>query len=63
MAAKDGRFYLRLSDDERRMFDEVAEALGFGNTSDALRFIVREKHRELDAQGALPRKPKRSKKK
>ena len=47
MAAKDGRFYLRLNDEDRRMFDDVAEALGFGDTSSALRFLVREKHREL----------------
>ncbi len=45
--SKDGRFYLRLSSEERVMFDEVAERLGLADTSSAIRFLMREKHREL----------------
>ena len=59
MAAKDGRFYLRLDDEDRRMFDDVAEALGFSDTSSALRFLVREKHRELFGVKAPAKRPKK----
>jgi hypothetical protein len=45
--SKDGRFYLRLSSEERVLFDEVSERLGFADTSSAIRFLMREKHREL----------------
>jgi hypothetical protein len=55
--AKDGRFYLRLTQEERRMYDEVAEALGAESASHAVRFVMREKYRELF--GAQP-KPARS---
>lgn len=44
---KDSRFYLRLADDERARFDDVAGALGLKSTSDAIRFVMAEKHREL----------------
>jgi hypothetical protein len=45
---KDQRFYLRLGEDERRQLDRVAEALGLeGNGSAAVRFLLREKYREL----------------
>lgn len=61
--AKDGRFYLRLTDEERAMLDDVAEALGLeGNASAAVRFMLREKHRELgiagQQQGKRPAKVK-----
>ena len=47
MVAKDGRFYLRLTLEEREMLDEVATALGLGgNASAAVRFMIRVKHRE-----------------
>lgn len=48
------------------MFDDVAEALGFESTSSALRFLLREKHRELfgvAGQPAAKRPPKRPTKK
>ena len=57
--AKDGRFYLRLSDDERRMFDEVAEEMGFESASSAVRFIMRAKHRELFGDKPRSKKKKR----
>jgi hypothetical protein len=60
--AKDGRFYLRLTDEERAMLDVVAEALGLeGNASAAVRYMLREKHRELfpTGQAKRPTKPKR----
>jgi hypothetical protein len=43
---KDQRFYLRLDDTDRRMLNEVAEALSV-QPSQAVRVLVREKHREL----------------
>ena len=60
--SKDGRFYLRLTPEERRMLDEVAEWLGLeGNASAAVRFLLRERHRQLaDEQ---PQRPSRSRKK
>lgn len=45
--AKDGRFYLRLTTEERHMYDELAEALGAESASHAVRFVMREKYREL----------------
>ena len=49
--SKDGRFYLRLTEEERRMLDDVAEWLGLeGNASGAVRFMLREKHRQLAAE-------------
>lgn len=54
---KDGRFYLRLSDDERATFEEVARSLGLKSTSDAIRFVMAEKHRELF--GATPTKARK----
>ena len=58
--AKDGRFYLRLTTDERAMLDDVAEALGLeGNASAAVRFMLREKHRELFATQPKPKRPGR----
>jgi hypothetical protein len=57
MVAKDGRFYLRLTDEDRQLFDDVAQALGLGTTSDAVRFVMREKHRAL----GIPDRSKTSK--
>lgn len=48
--AKDGRFYLRLTTEERAMYDEIAEALGAESASHAVRFVMREKYRELFGQ-------------
>lgn len=46
--SKDGRFYLRLTTEERRMLDALASAIGLGgNASGAVRFLIHEKHREL----------------
>lgn len=54
--SKDGRFYLRLTNEERHMLDEVAEWLGLeGNASGAVRFMLREKHRQLAAEQPKPR--------
>ena len=61
MASKDGRFYLRLSDEDRQLFDEVAEALGSETTSHAIRFIMRQKHREL--YGTMPAVKRQQKRK
>jgi hypothetical protein len=60
---KSSRFYLRLSDEERERFDEVTRALGLGSTSDAIRFVMLQKHRELLGDQPSPTKKKRSKKK
>jgi hypothetical protein len=59
--AKDGRFYLRLTDEERRMLDAVAVELGLeGNASAAVRFMLREKFREMVPEKPKPkRKPQR----
>lgn len=60
--SKDGRFYLRLTTEERRLLDEVAEWLGLeGNASAAVRFMLREKHRQLAAEQP-PKRPSRSRK-
>lgn len=60
--SKDGRFYLRLTDEERQMLDVVAQALGLeGNASAAVRFMLREKHRELFPEGE-PKKPAKARK-
>ena len=57
MVAKDGRFYLRLTLDEREMLDELATAFGLsGNASAAVRFMIRQHHREHF--GMRPIKPK-----
>jgi hypothetical protein len=64
MVAKDGRFYLRLTDEDRELFDEVSRGLGSSNVSEAVRFVMREKHRELYGVQPLPKRPpprKRSK--
>ncbi|HEY3236477.1 MAG TPA: hypothetical protein VGJ84_17290 [Polyangiaceae bacterium] len=53
MASKDGRFYLRLTHDERAMFDKVAEAIGAETASHAVRFVMRQKYRDLF--GELPK--------
>jgi hypothetical protein len=53
VASKDGRFYLRLTHDERAMFDKVAEAIGAESASHAVRFVMRERYRELF--GELPK--------
>ena len=59
--SKDGRFYLRLTTEERRMLDQVAEAMGLsGNASAAVRFMLRERHRQLfSEQPSKPAKRKR----
>jgi hypothetical protein len=45
---KDLRFYLRLTEEERKQLFAVAEALGLeGNASAAVRFMLREKYRQL----------------
>ena len=46
--SKDERFNLRLTTEERQTLHEVAEDLGLsGNASGAVRFMLREKHRQL----------------
>lgn len=45
--AKDARFYLRLSQGERRIFSDVGEALGCESLSQAVRFVMRQRYREL----------------
>jgi len=60
VVAKDGRFYLRLTPQERVMFDAIAAELGFADTSSALRYLMREKHRELF--GGEKSEPKRKRK-
>lgn len=44
---KDSRVYVRASDDDQRVFREVAESLGQSNMSAAIRMVMREKHRQL----------------
>jgi hypothetical protein len=44
---KTERLQLRLSQEDRAVFEAVAEATGFAEVSAALRFVMREKHREL----------------
>jgi hypothetical protein len=50
---KDLRFYLRLDDKDRRLLNEVAEALSV-QPSQAVRVLVREKHRELFGVAQTP---------
>ena len=55
---KDQRFYLRVDEEDRRMLDAVAEAMGV-QPSQAVRVLVREKHRAIfGAQPTGKPKPK-----
>jgi len=62
--AKDGRFYMRLTEEERVMLDAIADELGLsGNASAAIRQVMRQKHRELFPEGAQAKRPAKAKKK
>lgn len=59
---KDLRFYLRLNQEERDQLEKVAEALGLeGNGSAAVRFMLREKYRQLFPAGES-KKPAKTRK-
>jgi hypothetical protein len=44
--------HVRMTEQDRAVFCSVAEALGLGDMSSAVRFVMREKHRKLGL--ALP---------
>jgi hypothetical protein len=58
---KDGRFYLRLTEEERRMFNDIATEMGT-NASTAVRLVMREKHREFFGK-PQPKPPPKSRRK
>lgn len=53
---KQSRIFIRVGSDDRRLFREVAEALGLDTVSDAVRFVMREKYRELFGLNPKPKK-------
>jgi len=59
MGEKQSRFLLRISEDDRRVFEDVARSLGLASISDAVRFVMREKYREL-FPADTPRRKKRA---
>jgi hypothetical protein len=53
--------HVRMTEQDRAVFFAVAEALGLGDMSSAVRFVMREKHRKLGlAAPANTAKPKRN---
>jgi len=58
MVAKNERLAMRLTEEDREVFEQVTEALGMSNMSEALRFVMREKHRALFGV-QLPKRSKR----
>ncbi len=52
-----GRVYVRASEEDRRVFEAVAEALGLGEVSATLRHLAYDKARQL----GLDTTPKRKK--
>ena len=59
--AKDERVYVRMTDTEKQMAREVADALGDESVSQTMRRLLREKHRELFGvqRKSKAKKPKR----
>lgn len=50
---------MRLTEDDREVFEQVTEALGMSNVSEALRFVMREKHRAIFGMPLPKRSSKR----
>lgn len=54
-----GRVYVRASEEDRRVFEAVAEALGLGEVSATLRYLAYEKARDLGLDGSSKSKGKK----
>lgn len=54
-----GRIYVRASNDDRRVFQALANRLGLGEISNTIRLVMFEKARELGLTEAEPRKGNR----
>jgi hypothetical protein len=52
-----GRVYVRASEEDRRVFEAVAEALGVGEVSAAIRAVMYEKARALGLN-TIPKRKK-----
>jgi hypothetical protein len=64
VASKDaGRVYVRASEQDRRVFDAVAQAMGLGEVSATLRALAYEKARELGLDTSPKDKPAKGGKK
>lgn len=59
MVAKNERLNLRLTKEDKESFEEVTQGLGLSNVSEAIRFVMLEKHRSLFGAQLPKRSPKR----